>query len=124
MRIGELSELTGVSKRSLRYWEQQQLLSTQRGPNGYREYAADAPASVATIRALLDIGLPTAVISQILPCTTQAGPQSGACSGLLDRITEIRDDLDRKATTLAANRDALTRYLGAAAALATDAPQP
>lgn len=38
MRIGELAERIGVSPRSLRYYEQQGLLSPSRAANGYREY--------------------------------------------------------------------------------------
>jgi DNA-binding transcriptional MerR regulator len=111
MRIGELSERTGVSRRSLRYWERQGLLQSLRHGNGYREYDADAAEAVGRIRALLDIGLPTAVIRQLLPCTGDAGPQPDACPGLLAWVAEIRDDLDRKVEQLAANRDAITRYL-------------
>jgi DNA-binding transcriptional MerR regulator len=118
MRIGELSERSGVSRRSLRYWEQQGLLRTQRRGNGYREYAEDAAVTVTTIRSLLDIGLPTAAIRQILPCTGDAGPQSDACPGLLTYVAQIRDDLDRKVAELTTNRDALTRFLHGAEDLA------
>src|SRR5690242_20640942 len=61
VQIGELSERTGASVRSLRYYEQQGLLVSSRRPNGYREYPANAVATVETIRALLDIGLSTAL---------------------------------------------------------------
>ena len=86
MRIGELSERSGVSRRSLRYWEQQGLLRSRRLSNGYREYPADALQTVDTVRSLLAVGL-------------------------LERVAEIRDDLDRKVADLTANRDALTGYL-------------
>src|SRR4051812_6144593 len=69
MQIGELSERTGASVRSLRYYEQQGLLESARRPNGYREYPPNAVATVETIRALLDIGLSTALVAQALPCT-------------------------------------------------------
>lgn len=39
MKIGELAACTGVSIRSLRYYDQQGLLSPVRGENGYREYS-------------------------------------------------------------------------------------
>jgi len=122
MRIGELSERTGVSSRSLRYWEQQGLLPSERLPNGYREYADDAPRTVEAVRSLLGIGLPTAVIRQILPCTGSAGPQAESCPGLLSRIAELRDNLDATLATLTANRDALSAYLDTARAAAPPAP--
>ena len=39
MKIGELAARTGVSIRSLRYYEQQGLLMPVRNENGYREYS-------------------------------------------------------------------------------------
>ena len=39
MRIGELARRTGVSVRSLRYYETQGLLRSDRTPGGHREYA-------------------------------------------------------------------------------------
>lgn len=112
MRIGELSERSGVSRRSLRYWEQQGLLRSQRLSNGYREYSSDAVQTVDAIRSLLDVGLPTAVIRTILPCTGEDGPQAAVCGQLLNQVEQLRDDLDRKVADLTANRDALTSYLG------------
>lgn len=38
MHIRELSKVTGVSLRSLRYYEQKHLLSPARSENGYRIY--------------------------------------------------------------------------------------
>ena len=38
MKIGELAEKSGVSVRSLRYYEQQGLLQPGRLMNGYRMY--------------------------------------------------------------------------------------
>ncbi|MFE6686312.1 MerR family DNA-binding transcriptional regulator [Streptomyces sp. NPDC057743] len=53
MRIGELADLTGVSPRSLRYYEQQGLLAPQRADNGYRAYGPLDAVRVANIKELL-----------------------------------------------------------------------
>lgn len=63
MKIGELSARTGVSIRSLRYYEEQGLLSPVRGENGYREYASFAVEQVRTIQLYLGLGLNTEQIS-------------------------------------------------------------
>jgi len=47
MRIGELSKATGVSVRSLRYFEQKGLLAASRLQSGYREYPKLAVEQVA-----------------------------------------------------------------------------
>ncbi|MFG3252056.1 MerR family transcriptional regulator [Streptomyces sp. NPDC048172] len=57
MRIGELADLTGVSPRSLRYYEQQGLLTPQRAGNGYRAYDRLDAVRAANIRDALDVGL-------------------------------------------------------------------
>ncbi|WP_413812472.1 MerR family transcriptional regulator [Streptomyces sp. OE57] len=78
MRIGEPSRATGVSARSLRYYEEQGLRQSRRRANAYREYP-EAVQQVAFIQDLLSAGLPSQVIRGILPCAWQAQPQ-GDCA--------------------------------------------
>ncbi|QXE38273.1 MerR family transcriptional regulator [Streptomyces sp. GMY02] len=68
MRIGDLAHETGVSRRLLRYYEEQGLLRPIRLDNGYREYAEADVATVNHIRALLAAGLSTAVIAKVVHC--------------------------------------------------------
>ena len=63
MRIGELASVTGVSVRSLRYYEEQGLLNSRRSASGQRLYADDAASRVATIQSLYAAGLNSAKIS-------------------------------------------------------------
>ena len=110
MQIGELSERTGASVRSLRYYEQQGLLVSSRRPNGYREYPANAVATVETIRALLDIGMSTALVAEALPCTVGEKSEA-ACPALLSQIAQLRDDIRSKASRLTAIDSSLSTYL-------------
>jgi DNA-binding transcriptional MerR regulator len=57
MRVGEVSERTGVSARSLRYYEQRGLLEPCRAANGYREYDELGVVRAAHIRDLMASGL-------------------------------------------------------------------
>ncbi|WP_031525078.1 MerR family transcriptional regulator [Streptomyces sp. NRRL F-5123] len=68
MRIGDLAHETGVSRRLLRYYEEQGLLRPTRLDNGYREYAEADVAMVRHIRAMLAAGLSTAVIGTVVHC--------------------------------------------------------
>ncbi|OXM85653.1 MerR family transcriptional regulator [Paenibacillus rigui] len=68
MKIGELADRTGVSIRSLRYYEQQGLLSPLRRENGYREYSPFAEDQVRAIQLYLNLGLSTEEIAGILQC--------------------------------------------------------
>lgn len=111
MRIGELSRQTGASPRAIRYYEQTGLLRSERQPNGYREFDDAAVETVATIRTLFELGFPSELVSRVLPCTGEAGPVAGACDALMQRVSEIRDEMDMKARRLDATRDQLTRFL-------------
>ncbi|MCC3778134.1 MerR family transcriptional regulator [Streptomyces sp. UNOB3_S3] len=106
MRIGELSERTGVSARLLRYYEQQGLLGSERDGNGYRRYHPDATERVHRIRELLDAGMTTEVIRTLLPCA-QGGPGLLTCSHsvqVLDdqlvRVEEQMAELERRKEAL------------------------
>lgn len=69
MNIGELARHTGVSIRSLRYYETKQLLSPQRGGNGYRAYDQTAIERVRMIQFYLGLGLSTNEIFDVVFCS-------------------------------------------------------
>ncbi|WP_327129471.1 MerR family transcriptional regulator [Streptomyces sp. NBC_01727] len=73
MRIGDISRETAVSRRLLRYYEEQGLLQPKRRTNGYREYTESDIVAVRHIRVLLAAGLPTTVIARILHCIRDDG---------------------------------------------------
>ncbi|MEV1026946.1 MerR family transcriptional regulator [Streptomyces sp. NPDC050264] len=115
MRIGELSRATGASTRSLRYYEDQGLLSSDRRSNGYREYGEEAVRQVAFIQDLYSAGLPSQIIRDILPCTGPT-PPAGECTQLLARVRQVRDELARQEQQIAQRREMLDQYLTGTAA--------
>ncbi|MEV0715021.1 MerR family transcriptional regulator [Asanoa sp. NPDC050611] len=121
MKIGELARSTGVSVRALRYYEQEGLIRSARSGNGYRDFAPEAVDAVQQIRALIDSGLPTRIIREVLPYLE--GPESllprKPCTYMLDEVARHRDQLERRVTCLTRNRDALDAYLRAARTAAT-----
>ncbi|MFF2019054.1 MerR family transcriptional regulator [Paenibacillus sp. NPDC058177] len=68
MKIGELARQTGVSVRSLRYYESQGLIAPVRQANGYREYSPLAIETVESIKLYLNLGLSTEEIAGFLNC--------------------------------------------------------
>jgi len=68
MRISEVSRRTGVSIRSLRYYEQKRLLCARRLSNGYRDLDEGVIVRVQTIQMYLGLGLTTEQIEEILAC--------------------------------------------------------
>ncbi|MEP7762402.1 MerR family DNA-binding transcriptional regulator [Sanguibacter sp. 25GB23B1] len=57
LRIGELAVATGVSARSLRYYEQQGLIVSTRTPAGHRRYDAGTVDTVVRVQELYAAGL-------------------------------------------------------------------
>lgn len=115
MRIGELSERTGTPRRLLRYYEEQGLIVADRLPNGYRVYDESNLDRVVQIRGLLDAGLPTRIIKQILPCLNK--PRiihfPDATPEMLATLEEERDRMTERIRFLTRNRDAVAEYLDA-----------
>lgn len=115
MRIGELSERTGTPRRLLRYYEEQGLIVPGRASNGYREYNEAVADRVMQIRGLLDAGLPTRIIKQILPCLDK--PRSiyfpDATPEMIATLELQRDRITERIKCLTRNRDAIADYLDA-----------
>jgi len=115
MRIGELSKRTGVPPRMLRYYEEQGLITPQRLDNGYRDYGDYLVDRVNKIRGLVDSGIPSRIIIDILPCLDQ--PQTIVVRDADPELREIlvleRDRMSQKIDFLIQNRDAITQYIEA-----------
>ncbi|MFD0743727.1 MerR family transcriptional regulator [Phytohabitans flavus] len=123
MRIGELSQETGVSVRALRYYEEEGLIRPARSANGYREFGDGAVEAVRQIRGMIESGLPTRIIREILPYLD--GPAAlmpeVPCAYMLGEVARQRDLLDQRIRSLTGNRDALDVYLRAARSAAVTA---
>ncbi len=116
MRIGELARRTGVSERSLRYYEQQGLLAADRTPGGQREYPEQAVDRVIRIQELFAAGLHSKTIARLLPCMrdTDGGPSAVATPRLVDDLVAERDRIDRMMADLATSRAVLDDVIKAA----------
>lgn len=68
MHIKKASELTGVSIRSLRYYESKKLLTPERLSNGYRFYSNKDIERISTIKLYLSLGLRVSEIYKFLAC--------------------------------------------------------
>jgi DNA-binding transcriptional MerR regulator len=88
LQIGELAALTGASRRSLRYHEDQGLLAARRETNGYRLYDPDSVDLVHRIKGLLGLGLPVKAVRTILPCVVDRDLSATPCREV--RVT-LRD---------------------------------
>jgi DNA-binding transcriptional MerR regulator len=121
MRIGELARRTDISTRMLRYYEEQGLLAAQRDDNGYRSYAEATAGQALQIRGLLDAGLTTDIIRDLLPCL-QAGPDGAdrpltppyLSADLAAALSRHLERIEKRIDCLTRNRDAVRAYIAAA----------
>lgn len=116
MRIGELSRRTGVSVRSLRYYEEQGLLAPARTPGGQREYPDTAADRVILVQQLFAAGLHSGRIAQILPCmrAPEGGPNEHATTKLARDLATERERIDTTIADLLRSRALLDDIISAA----------
>ncbi|MCC3771459.1 MerR family transcriptional regulator [Streptomyces sp. UNOC14_S4] len=116
MRIGELAERTGVSERSLRYYEKQGLLTAERTPGGHREFGEWAVDRVIRVQALLAAGLNSTKIGQLLPCMrdVDGGPSERATGRLVTEPTEERRRIEGLIADLVRSREVLDEAIATA----------
>ncbi|KZX20731.1 MerR family transcriptional regulator [Rathayibacter tanaceti] len=102
------------------------MISPRRLENGYRDYPDYLAERVGKIRGLVDFGIPSRIIADILPCLDQEHDivVRNVEPGLRDLLALERDRMSQKIDFLSQNRDAITRYITAldAAAEAPSAP--
>ena len=112
MLIGALAEATGVSTKSLRFYEAEGLLSEpDRTPAGYRDYPDDAIDRVVFIQRAKSAGLTLAQIREILAIRDGGDPPCGHLASLVDqRLSQVEHrlrELHHTRDSLLALRDRL-----------------
>ncbi|MFD0498594.1 MULTISPECIES: MerR family transcriptional regulator [Streptomyces violaceusniger group] len=113
MRIGELSARTGVSIRSLRYYEQRGLLTSTRTTGGQRLYLEDAVDRVRLLRRLFDGGLSSETITALLPCADT--PSDDITVQALEVMRRERERIEAQISALLTTRDHLDALMAGAA---------
>lgn len=108
MRIGELAARTSVSVRSLRYYEQQGLLASERSESGQRLYPNEAVARVTLIQQLFTAGISSSTMAELLPCITDPAERT---SLLGERLLLERERIDRSIRDLTNTKEALDRVI-------------
>ena len=74
MKINEVEVLVGISKKNIRFYEEQGLLSPRRNAdNGYREYGEEEVQILRSIKWMRKLGLPIEEIRQMFAGTHTVG---------------------------------------------------
>ena len=91
MQIAELSERSGVPKKTIRYYEDIGVLPVaSRNASGYRQYSQDAVTRLAFVRAAQSVGLTLGEIREVLAFRDRGQTPCRHVAQLIDRhATEL-----------------------------------
>lgn len=84
MKIGELAQRTGVSERSLRYYEELRLIDPGRTCGGHRVFDASDAERVIRIQEFFAAGLCSRKIRELLPMVIDPAVKRGELQALLE----------------------------------------
>jgi DNA-binding transcriptional MerR regulator len=94
MLIGELSEKTGLSRDTIRFYEKQGLIQMgrkQRRDNNYKEYPAELTDRLLTIRRMKNFGFTLNEVAGLLGMIEVKEATCGNVSGLIEKKVELLD---------------------------------
>lgn len=110
--IGAVASAANVTPRVVRYYEQQGLLSSERTSGGQRRYPEATVERVRFLHQLIQAGLTSASIRELLPCVDSRV----ATASTLRTLEAERDRLRARAAELEAMGNRLDDLIGAARA--------
>jgi MerR family transcriptional regulator, copper efflux regulator len=101
VRIGELATRTGISVRTIRFYEQSGLLpAPARTPAGYRDYDDSAIGRLRFVRSAQALGLSLAEIAEVLRIRDHQGPPCSYVAELLETHISAVDSRIKELTAL------------------------
>lgn len=110
MRIGEIAAATGLTAKTLRFYEDSGLLpAPERSPNGYRSYTHETVARLEFIRRGRTAGLSLAQIGDIL---TLRDTGHTPCMHVSDVLSTRLSELDTQIAELTALRATVAEIQG------------
>jgi DNA-binding transcriptional MerR regulator len=102
MRIGELARQTGISTKTIRFYEEIGVLPRpERAPNGYRAYGPDAVDRLLFVRDAQAAGLSLTEIAAILEHRSKG---ESTCEHVLELLERHLEELDRHIVSLKKTR--------------------
>ncbi len=114
MKISQLAEATGVSARSIRYYEKKKLLTAKRLDNDYREFDEADIKRIRTIQIYLELGMSTKEILSILKSHEEFDAYAGIggyCEEMLEAYKDKRAEIALQIQELEAVRSRLDQRI-------------
>ncbi|MGN6250770.1 MAG: MerR family transcriptional regulator [Marmoricola sp.] len=97
VQIGEVAELTGLSLRTLRHYDEIGLCSpSSRSDGGFRLYSADDVERLLVIRRMKPLGYSLDDMHRVMDLLRSGDVDAATWQALLDEATERRESLAQK----------------------------
>lgn len=110
LTIGDLSERSGVPTSALRFYEREGLIHSRRTSGNQRRYHRTTLRRVAFIRASQTVGIPLALIGEVLDFLPRDAPPTRE---FWVRASQCwQEALDERIATMQRLRDRFTRCIG------------
>jgi len=118
MKIQELSARTGISQKTIRYYESIDVLPTpSRQPNGYRMYAEQDVDRLQLVNGARRLGLSLNDIKEVIALRDR---RKAPCIVLLDLLAHKADEIARRIAELHALETELRQLYAAGLTFPTD----
>lgn len=111
MLIGELSQRTGLSHDTIRFYEKKGLISVgkkQRRENNYKEYSEGVYDRLMLIKTIKELGFTLNEIDEFIRAW---GDEDASCSNLSHHLTDKINRVDHQIVLLQAIRTKLSKSL-------------
>lgn len=107
MRIGELADSSGVTTKTIRYYEQIGVLGEpERTASGYRDYGEETVDRLAFVKAAQAVGLTLAEIREVLAFRDRG---EAPCEHVYNLLSEHAEAIDEQMRDLEALRSELRK---------------
>jgi MerR family copper efflux transcriptional regulator len=111
LSIGDICERTGLSPRTVRYYEEVGLLpDVRRREGGRRVYASDEEERLRFITRLKTLGLSLSEIKELNAVHALAGSTGAMLERLEELLDAHQDELDHRIEELGSLRDQIRKY--------------
>jgi MerR family transcriptional regulator, copper efflux regulator len=101
MQIGQVAERTGLSLRTIRWYEEEGLVvPTARTDGGFRLYSADDVARLEVIKRMKPLGFALEEMRELLTLLAELDAGTGNRAQLLDRLRMFHEAATARVTAL------------------------
>ncbi len=95
-KIGEVAELLGTTPRTLRFYEEQGMLSPFRTAKGTRLYSEDDIARLRVIQHLVRLDVPLRTVRELAVARPESRSGDEASHKVFSLLNELREDVEKK----------------------------